>query len=103
MIHYYLINIKNIEIKKSVNKIKTKEILNSCIIFVSQENNMENIVYSNKRSIFEVEEIKYHLSKDKENFDKSLNIGFISTLNDSFTKKLSLLENIKVITSVCVV
>ena len=43
--------------KKGVNRIETKEILNSCIIFVSQKNNMENITYSNKRSIFEVEEI----------------------------------------------
>ena len=103
---------KEWEKKKNVDKAKTKDYLDSCIIFVYEENNKDDITFLNEMKRYEPEEIGYKMNKkdiecsiitenlenkEKENEkDKDdSNINSRSTLF-SFENKL---ENIKVITS----
>ena len=91
--------------KKNVDKSKAKEYLNSCIIFVYEENDKENTFLTEiKRFEREENEYKLYYKKDGDKNSsfidqKEQNIDDSSNRSLLFSFEKVLLENIKVITS----
>ena len=91
-------NIKNTKKKKDVDKTKTKEYLNSCIIFVYHQNNIENISFLNEIKRYDDNTIEYKPQSHITELLKNIKVitSDICGLGKSYTiKKLIKKDNKK--------